>query len=48
MLLQILIFLFAYIMIMINKLQDKKKRLKKVREEKEDLDVLNIDRLSET
>jgi hypothetical protein len=34
-------------MIMVNKLQDKKKRLKKVREEKEDYDVLNMDRPSE-
>jgi hypothetical protein len=41
-LLQILIFLFAYIMIMINKLQNKKKKIKSLREQSEDLDVLSF------
>ena len=39
-LLQILVFLFAYIMIMINKLSNKKKKLKRLRELREDQDVL--------
>jgi hypothetical protein len=38
--LQILIFLFAYIMIMINKLNNKKNKLKRIKEINEDSDVL--------
>lgn len=39
-----LIFVLAYIMIMVNKLQNKKKKLKYLKEESEDLDVLAFDR----
>ncbi len=42
-LLQVLIFLFAYIMIMVNKLQNKKKKLKILKEQFEDFDVLTVD-----
>lgn len=38
--LQILIFLFAYIMIMINKLNNKKSKLKRIKDMNEDQDVL--------
>lgn len=43
-LLQLFIFLFAYIMIMVSRLQNNKKKLKKVigeREEKEDLEIMH-------
>ena len=39
-LLQILIFLFAYILIMIRKLQNKKKALKRLRQDREDQEVM--------